>query len=329
MAKSRTALPVLLSHVLLALEHDYESTKSDVPPLPFLSNLLRVIGPDGEDLKKLPELGNVTERAIRISTQASEKIGWIKFEPVRKGLKLTHLTVKGKEAKAAGQRRLAATERAWQKRFGADNVDLLRDSLVQLVSKIDVELPHYPSGYGQGDTSIHGGNHVKGQEGPPRIPSHGTEWPVVLREDRDAVALLPLSALLSQALCAFAIDYEASAESSIANLHTIFTFLRYVPDEGMSLADAKKLGGVNGTGRSTFERHLLVTVKEGVAYLTDHGKRVRDRYPARVVEVEKDWGSLYGRKVVSSLRKELEKFEQLIDAEMPDYPDVSGWLRRN
>ena len=243
-------------------------------------------------------------------------------------MKTVALTAAGEAARDTGLARLAETEAQWGMQFGGSEVAALRDALTSLVRQIDVELPHYPSGYGQGDTSIHGGAFVPGQEGPPRIPAHGEEWPVVLREDRTAVDTLPVSALLSQALCAFAIDYDATAESVLAGLHTAITFLRFVDADGIPLAEAKALGQVNGSGRAGFERHRLVNVEAKVAYLTEHGARVRDRYPARVAEIETDWAARYGDETVRSVRGALEGFDPGEDGGVADYVDVSGWLKR-
>ncbi|MEM7016768.1 MAG: hypothetical protein AAF512_05435 [Pseudomonadota bacterium] len=324
----RNPLPILLSHILLAFERDYDMTDAELPSLPVLSNLLRVLDPAGVDIKALPELGRVSTRAIRIATQSVEQDGWLTIKSVKRGLKSVALTSVGERLRAAGFARLEATEAAWRKRFGESEVQRLHDALAALVGRLALELPHYPSGYGQGDTSIHGGSYVGGDEGPPRIPSHGAEWPVVVREARGDVDQLPLSALLSQALCAFAIDYDSIAESELAGLHTVLTYLRYANDDGMPLKQAKALGGVTGTGRSSLERHLLVTVKSGVAYLTEHGARVRDRYPLRVVEIEEDWKKAYGKKLVQDLRGVLEHFDEKINVDVPDYVDVSGWLQR-
>jgi hypothetical protein len=53
-----------------------------------------------------------------------------------------------------------------------------------------------------------------------------------------------------------------------------------------------------------------------------------DRYAERVFDIEEDWRSLYSKKVVKSLRQKLMLFDKLIEHEVPDYPDVSGWLNR-
>ena len=107
--------------------------------------------------------------------------------PDRKSLKAARLTSSGVHARAQGSAALEAAERAWRDRFGTTFVEDLRAALVGRVQRVDVELPHFPTGYGQGDSSMTGGAFVPGESGPPRIPPHGEEWPVVLREDREAV----------------------------------------------------------------------------------------------------------------------------------------------
>ena len=321
-------LPVLLSHVLLAFEQDYGSTDDELPTLPVLANILRVLDGGNVNIKALPELARISTRAVRVATQNLEREGWLSMTSVKRGLKQVSLTSIGEKLLNDGLERLKKTEAVWRRRFGKDDVLALRDSATALVRQIDIELPHYPSGYGQGDTSIHGGSFVNGQEGPPRIPDHGAEWPIVIREDRDTVAKLPLSTLLSQVLCAFTIDYDANAESVLAGLHTVLAYLQYTDDDGIPLHRAKTLGQVNGTGRAGFERHKLVTVESKIAYLTNHGKRVRDRFPERVIQIEQDWAAAYGKKTVNDLRSALERLNAEIDTDLPDYVNTTSWLSR-
>ena len=321
-------LPILLSHVLLAFEQDYGSTDTELPMLPVLANILRVLGEGSVDIKAVPELARISTRAVRTATQNLEREGWLSMTPVKRGLKQVSLTSIGEKRLNEGLARLKKTETGWRRRFGKDEVLALRASTTALVRQIDIELPHFPSGYGQGDTSIHGSAFVSGHEGPPRIPDHGAEWPIVIREDRDAVTELPLSTLLSQALCAFTIDYDSNAESVLAGLHTVLTYLQYSDDDGIPLRRAKTLGQVNGSGRAGFERHKLVTVESKIAYLTNHGKRVRDRFPDRVVQIEQDWMAAYGKKTVDDLRSALERVNTEIDTDLPDYVNTTSWLSR-
>ena len=82
----------------------------------------------------------------------------------------------------------------WQAKVGPEVASQLRASLESLVAAFPLEHPHYPASYGLADASITGGN--------------GVDWKPVRRTGGDPVANLPLSALVSQALVAFAMEYE-------------------------------------------------------------------------------------------------------------------------
>ena len=87
----------------------------------------------------------------------------------------------------------------------------MRTALVALVDQFGLELPHYWISYGGSDPRVTGGKFRPAKAGPPRIPAHGQDWAPVLREEGVSSADLPLTALLSQALTGFAIDYEERA----------------------------------------------------------------------------------------------------------------------
>ncbi|MEM7219365.1 MAG: hypothetical protein AAF515_13450 [Pseudomonadota bacterium] len=326
MTRTKTPLPVLLAHVLLKLEKDYQNARQEVPPLPFLLNLLRVLNGNGVRTKDLPQLARLSIRAARMATQIAEKRDWVRVEKAAGGGRLIRLTSRGETLNRAGLKRLKATETSWRSRYGDENLNALRTHAADLVAQLDLEYPHYPSGYGLEDNSVHGGNFTAGEDGPPRIPSHGAEWSVVIRDSEDSVSGLSTAALLSQLLCAYTIDYDGTAESSVAGLNTVLGVLRHVPDEGLTLPAAKALAGIKGTGRTLLERHQLVHVKDGIAMLTGHGKRVRDRYPGRVIQIENAWRKQFGRQATLSLRRELEAMDARIDSRQPDLVDVCGWL---
>ena len=81
---------------------------------------------------------------------------------------------------------------------------------------------------------------------------------MVIRKPDRVAAGLPLSALLSQVLAAFAIDYE---RERLGHLQDVSNFLRFVGDEGVPLARAQVLGGVSGNGKTAHERHVDVVVE--------------------------------------------------------------------
>jgi len=49
-------------------------------------------------------------------------------------------------------------EQRWRERLGDDLMQTLRVSLAALVGEFDLELPHYPAGYGPADMRITGGD---------------------------------------------------------------------------------------------------------------------------------------------------------------------------
>ena len=279
----------------------------------------------------------MSQRAVRVATRDLEHRGWLVVEPVqeKRGLKIARLTNAGRLARDAGRVRVESTEQDWLNHYGKTRIGDLRSSLQTLISQIDVELPHYPTGYGQGDSSVTGGNYIPEDPGPPRIPGHGQEWPVVMRSDGGTESTLSLSALLSQALMAFTIDYDSDAEGVFGGLGGAVTFFRFVGNEGMPLGEASRIGDVTGTGRSNLERHRLVVVEAGrhraderLVTLTSRGRRVRDTYPVLVVEIERRWRAQYGAKLIDDLRTSLEALDDQLENGLPDFPDTSGWLRR-
>ena len=210
-------------------------------------------------------------------------------------------------------------------------IDQLRDALSSVVDRLPIDLPHYVTGYGAGDPSVTDGDHILEDPGPPSIPAHGQDWPVVLREPGSTSRELPLSALLSEALAAFAIDYQ---RERLGGLQLVSNFLRFVPDDGIALEKAQTLGGVSGNGKTLHERHLDVVVEPGRAgdrhrrvYLTAKGRRMRDAYPHLVGEIESRWRKEY-RDAVTAIRRMLTSMDEEFDANLPAYPDTTGWIHR-
>ncbi len=154
---------------------------------------------------------------------------------------------------------------------------------------------------------------------------------MVLRDPQSGVSDLPLPALLSKVLAAFTIDYE---RERLGWLATASQLLQFVDDDGTTLGRASA-SGVNGTGKSRLERHLVVVVEPGRpsdmnrrVYLTPKGKRGRDSYPHLVMEIERNWRSRYGSDHVVNLRTTLESLDRDFGAGLPDYPNTTAWFFR-
>src|SRR5262249_2774555 len=167
----------------------------------------------------------------------------------------------GRRRRAACAQQLAQAEHAWRARLGDDLVTAARLSLEALVSQLDLELPHFPTGYGPADGSVTGGGrwgrlHALRRAGMPGlvfaaaeerrgadawevasggalyVAATGQDWKPIRRDEGDTVTALPLSALLSQALMAFTIDYEGSGGLSLAATANV---VRHMDDDGVDV----------------------------------------------------------------------------------------------
>lgn len=336
---TRTPLPTLLGRALGTFTRDYDRARGEggaIPQLPVWSNVLRVIDAEGTDQNDIVRRAVVAKRIARIAVARLERRGRLVVEartvPGKRGkARIVMLTADGAAARARAERLVGTLQGDWRQRFGDDAIDGLRDALSSVVDRLPIELPHHVTGYGEGDPSVTGGDYHAEQAGPPRIPAHGQEWPVVLRETGSDAGALPLPALLSQALAAFAIDYD---RERLGGLNRTSNFLRFVGDDGIALEQAKTLGGVSGNGKTLHERHLDVVVEPGRpsdmtrrVYPTPKSRRARDAYPHLVMELEDGWREDYGE-AIAGLRAVLETMAEQFDADLPDYPDTNAWIHR-
>ena len=274
----------------------------------------------------------LSTRAERLVVRDLAAQGWLDVLPTRgrgKGRYL-RLTAMGIAARGRGAALVRAALQRWRARFDAADVSRLERLLAQVVEGVAVQLPAHFTSYGPGDGSVTGGSFVPADPGPPPIPAHGAEWPVVLRAPGNAAGL-SVPSLLSQALTAFAIDYQAAGFSGLGEA---MQFLRHVPDAGMELPRARKLGAVTGTTRSTPERHLTAVAEPGTArtpgrrvFLSPKGRRFRDAFPAVLLNTEDAWSGKYGPGLMADLYSTLETMEQDFIEDAPDYSDGTRWFR--
>ena len=335
---SDTPLFVLMSHAFETVCRIYAGAMAQGgsdPSLGVWSNVLRPFDDETLDQHDLVRRGVISRRAARALVRDLERLRWLTVEKPARGQTLLRLTVAGLRAKDAGARRADAAEGDFASRFGADRSAALRKALAAIVHQFEIELPWYLTGYGLADSSLTGGSHVPGQPGPPRIPSHGADWPVVLRDDTIDTNALPLPALLSKALAAFRIDYEREMRGHGTGLDFVANFLRFVGDDGVDLKTASGMGGVTGNGRSALERHFVVVAQPSTTrgqtrqvYLTPKGKHARDSYPYLVGRTEQDWRNRYGD-CAADLRLALKSMDGDFDAGLPNYPGTTDWLYRS
>ena len=338
-ALSQTPLPSLLGRALGAFTRAYDRVRGKdgtIPSLGAWATVLRVVDAQGTDQDRIVRRAAISRRAANVIVGRLERLGRLSVETrsiegVRRRTRIVGLTKGGEAGRSAAALLAADIEESWRQRFGNGVIDPLREALSSVVDRLPFELPHYVTGYGAGDPSVTGGDYIPEDPGPPRIPAHGQDWPVVLREPGSTSRDLPLPALLSEALAAFAIDYQ---RERLGSLQVVSNFLRFVPDDGIALEEARTLGGVSGNGKTLHERHLDVVVEPGRAgdrhrrvYLTAKGRRMRDAYPHLVGEIENRWRKEH-RDAVSTIRRMLTSMDGDFDADIPAYPDTTGWIHR-
>jgi hypothetical protein len=296
----RRPLPVLLSQVLGAMTAALDGTEAG--SFATWCNVLRSIG-DGSDERGLPTAARISSRLATAWVTKAAREGLITAEALKgtKNRKLD-LTDAGRTAAKALAERLDPLDTQWRG-------SRLRDALERLVSQFRFELPHFPASYGAADPSAIGGPYMQGRERKDDLPAHGHDWKPVMRGDGDTVSSLPITALLSQALMAFAIDYEDNFPWPLANTATV---LRHITTEPRPLADLPEGHGIVGKGKSLLERHLIVSVtpdphdkRKMLVALTDRGELVLKHHPQRLKAVEKDWSDRYGNALIAELRDAL------------------------
>ena len=334
MKLAASPLSVLLSHAFVAFERDYQATpcKQAKLSLGIWSNVLRAIPDDGLPRNALCKRTILSRRGAQAVLRDLERMGWLSVEQSARQRTLRP-TAAGRRTRDAAPTLIRQVEASWRKRFGAETMRALREALATVVARCDVELPWCLTGYGLADASVTGGGHVPGRAGPPRIPQHGTDWPVVLREAGSNVSELPLSALLSQALAIFTIDYEWGVFGYGAGLNATSNLLQHIPDEGTTLGQASALGEVRGNGKAGLERHLVVVVEPGKAgdpnrrvWLTPKGRRARDSHAYLATQVERNWGERCGKACTATLRDALQEIDGELGEDLPNYPDTTAWF---
>jgi hypothetical protein len=167
------------------------------------TNCMQHVGADGVRVGELEELAHT-----KTNLHGMERWGYIVVEPdpaesrpkpARSGW-IIRATPAGRGAQEVWRPLFGVIENRWQERFGKDEIHSLRESLNVLISQIDTELPDCLPILGYG---LFSRGPVKGR----RAQAH---------RDHGIGSHLPLSALLSRVLLAFAFEFErdSTAERS-------------------------------------------------------------------------------------------------------------------
>jgi methyltransferase (TIGR00027 family) len=207
-------------------------------------------------------------------------------------------TAWGIEARDTWQAVTTEVESRWLGRLGAGAYGALRSALAGVVANLDPAVPDCLPILGYG---------LRARQEPAGTGSDGGARPA-------PVAGLPLWALLSRTLNAFAAQYEAEPGASLAVSADI---LRVLTAEGVRVAHLPALGGVS---RESVAMAMGLLRKGGMATegpdpaggrfkvtrLTARGVRLRDEYPALAADIEQDWRARFGGDRVAALRQALE-----------------------
>ena len=316
-------LYALLAHALLDFNRDFEQNASAINERTSLlvwADFLRVLGDDGISVSDLPAAARISRRAAQAWLRRSPTNRWVEVTAEAPRVKIARLTDAGRRTRDNCEAIAGATEKAWCTRAGDADAKTVRAALEELVSRVDLELAHYPITYGASDWSALGGPWVAAKPGPPRIPAHGADWVPVVRGDGDTVSRLPLHALLSQALMAFLVDYEDRMPFPMAVAALI---AQTMPGGAVPLADVPPVLAVDGAGKSGLERHGVVKVRgrggQRVATLTPTGVRIRDAYQPTVDDVERSWRERYGAETVGDLVTALARVDAKLPGDLPDH----------
>jgi DNA-binding MarR family transcriptional regulator len=231
----------------------------------------------------------------------------------------------------------AEVESRWRGRLGDADFSALRTALAGLVGQLDPRLPDCLPILGHGLVTRRDQSPAAGAaQGTSAAPA--SETGSVVPPGAASAADLPLWALFSRPLLAFARQYEAESGPSLAISANV---LRVLPDAGARTKDIPALGGVS---RESVAMALGVLRPRGVVTevpdpagtrfkftrLTARGIALRDEYPALAAGVERDWRARFGDATVTALRQALEPLAAgdppRLHAGLEPYPD--GWRAR-
>jgi hypothetical protein len=282
----------LLSAAMASLTHEAERDRGARPRLALWSNHLRVIPDDGITANDYVVAARISKRQVPPTLNVLRKSGLA--EPG--DAKRIELTATGRAARDA-----------WASRVHAVDNTSLRVAIEPVVAALPLELPHHPIGYGIADERVTGGK----------------DWRPVPRGEGDTVSGLPLVALVSQALLAFAIDFESLVPVSLTLVANV---LRLVPDDGIAASALPALACLTprAINLHSLERHGWVTMQDKAVRLTAHGHRVRDAYPSLIARIDATWRERHGDAAIDTLRAALARYER---GDVPEHPDVNEHMR--
>jgi hypothetical protein len=220
---------------------------------------------------------------VRTRISAAVRRGWVERVKPGRAEETVRLTSRAFEMAARWREIQRTAEGKWQVQVGQRVSAKLRASLEDLVRAFPLEHPHYPASYGVADASITGGN--------------GVDWKPVPRTDASSFAGLPLSALVSQVMVAFAMQYE---ELSPVAFSLSTTLIRQISAEGRLSEGLGRSLGLSALMRHDFVR-ITGSGSRQMVFLSPSGLKVYRAYETCIHMVEDGWRQQFGDHTVSSL----------------------------
>lgn len=294
-------------------------------------------------LRHLPDEGiTVAELLDRARTSTNldgmRRWGYVTFAPDPghgkrpKEQALIRPTARGIAARDTWQAVTGEVESRWRDRLGAAAFAALRAALARLAERQDPLLPDCLP-------ILRYGLFTRQYRRDDRIVTEaGRAGLAVFAARSGPVRELPLWALLSRPLVAFARQYEAEPGPSLAISANI---LRVLTGAGVRTRDIPALGGVS---KESVAMALGVLRTSGLGAegpdpaggrfkltrLTPRGVIARDEYPALAADVERDWRTRFGDDTLTALRQALEPLlagdPPPLSAGLRPYPD--NWRAR-
>ena len=324
---SRPPLSTPLSQLLIAFtieydnEFDHRLTEADVGrrfPISMVmwSNFMRFVGKGitvGElavaagipKSRTLSTLGGMERwRYVFVSAKPTgpppkvKRDGWGSARALRREW-FVRPTPVGQKTQEVAPPLLGEIEERWERRFGADAIEELRQALATVVGKLNAELPEYL----------------------PIVDSRNGMAAEI--DQRQGAPAAHLSGLLAQVLLAYTLDFERRSELS---LPLTANFVRVLDKAGL---DVRELPATTGVSReaTTMALNFLkktgyVSVEAKLARLTAKSLEAQATAHALHADIERRWKPQRLRKAIDGV---LDQRAALSDGLRP-YPD--GWRAR-
>jgi methyltransferase (TIGR00027 family) len=326
----RLPLSALLSHALVAFtieadneaEHrlphttqDYGRSAGAGAVAPWLTSLVMW----ANCLRYVPDDG-ITLAAMRAAARTGTNVdgmrrwGYVTYTPdPGRGKRprpdaIVRLKPGGQRARQVWDGVPAQIEQRWRDRFGAPAVDGLRAALAAVVADLDPRLPDclpilHPGLFSEPD--------LPDAPSATAAPAHPTSTTTPTATPDSA---LPLWALLSRTLLAFATEFEDDSGRSLAISANL---LRVLTEDGVRSRDVPALAGISKAavaftmGPAT-KQGLVVEEPDPagsrwkITRLTSSGARAQRAYAGLTGAVEDRWRSRFGAARVAALRDALE-----------------------